>query len=175
MALPVPSMCTELPDAKLMELGRRFRELLPAEIAARNEVARLVDVIDERLDNSIPTRTSSQEEFRQFNAAWHRISHEVGHHEASRAWNAANEELNDLADAVMAAEATTLKALALKAEVCAWQATSVFADGTLDWDQSQVYSLTLSVFRAAGEPVPEFIQEIAHQDWWAEADEEVEA
>jgi hypothetical protein len=157
-ALPAPSMCHE-PDAELMALGAQFRALLPAEKAARDELARLAALVEERLAAYRPSLSSSREEYDAYHAERRRLGTETGRDRAYEAWTAQMPRLDELAMAIMDAEATTLQALALQAEVCAWQAVSYMVGGPLDWSQAQVYRLVTSVFRAAGEPLPAFLQE----------------
>jgi hypothetical protein len=163
-ALAAATMCVE-PDAKLIELGRKFQAAMANEMAAREEANRLSKIWRARLNELHPDREETLEikEIRRIEAE---LSVAIGHDAAYTAWDMQHKAASAIAKAIETTPATTIAGLAVKAAVVWWQAESWCSDpdGGVCWDEARIAILLESMLSAAGLPVPEDLAAIAEQE-----------
>jgi hypothetical protein len=98
-------------DAELLELGRQFRALLPAEYAARAELERLADICDKRLAELFPEnerRDLEWEKIEEFHATDKALRDETGRSAAYDVWTDKHEPVEQVTRAIKMTPARTL-------------------------------------------------------------------
>jgi hypothetical protein len=160
--LPIPALAAN-PDAELLELHRRFRELVPAEVAARAEARRMSAVRDQRLKELFP-------DVEAYYGEHYRAATDSSQEVAYDKWNAEHDKVSAVAEAIKETLATTLLGLLAKAEVMVWRASSwscsaeEFPLDRENTDTVMPLDLVVAMFAAAGQPLPYFIEEIARSE-----------